>query len=44
MKILIFEKNGTKDKSLLNDEKYMNSLTKWFSKRVRQELFLFKTN
>ncbi|MBU4308175.1 MAG: site-specific DNA-methyltransferase [Nanoarchaeota archaeon] len=35
-----FEKNGTKDKSCLWSEKEMNSfLNKWFSKRVRQELF-----
>lgn len=35
-----FEKNGTKDKSSLLDENEMNSfLNKWFSKRVRQELF-----
>jgi hypothetical protein len=34
-----FEKNGTKDKSGLLNEKEMNSfLNKWFSKRVRQEL------
>lgn len=34
-----FEKNGTKDKTILLDEKSMNSfLSKWFSKRVRQEL------
>ncbi len=37
-----FEKNGTKDKSILLDEKKMNSfLSKWFSKRVRQELFYY---
>jgi len=35
-----FEKNGTKDKSGLLEEKEMNNfLNKWFSKRVRQELF-----
>jgi hypothetical protein len=35
-----FEKNGTKNKSKLLDEKEMNNfLNKWFSKRVRQELF-----
>jgi len=34
-----FRKNGTKDKSILLDEKKMsNFLAKWFSKRVRQEL------
>ena len=37
-----FEKNGTKDKTILLDEKKMNSfLSKWFSKRVRQELFYY---
>lgn len=37
-----FEKNGTKDKSGLFNEKGMNSfLNKWFSKRVRQELFYY---
>ena len=37
-----FEKNGTKDKSSLLNEKDMNSfLSKWFSKRVRQELFYY---
>ncbi len=37
-----FEKNGTKDKSGLLDEKNMNSfLERWFSKRVRQELFYY---
>ncbi|MEK6888841.1 MAG: DNA methyltransferase [Nanoarchaeota archaeon] len=37
-----FEKNGTKDKSGLLNEKEMNSfLNKWFSKRVRQELFYY---
>jgi len=37
-----FEKNGTKDKSGLLDEKDINSfLNKWFSKRVRQELFFY---
>jgi len=35
-----FEKNGTKDKTNLLNENEMNSfLNKWFSKRVRQELF-----
>ncbi len=37
-----FEKNGTKDKSGLLNEKDMNSfLNKWFSKRVKQELFYY---
>jgi len=37
-----FEKNGTQDKTILIDEKNMNSfLSKWFSKRVRQELFYY---
>lgn len=37
-----FEKNGTKDKSNLYNEKDMNTfLSKWFSKRVRQELFYY---
>jgi len=37
-----FEKNGTKNKSGLLNEKDMNSfLNKWFSKRVRQELFYY---
>ena len=37
-----FEKNGTKDKIILLDEKNMNSfLSKWFSKRVKQELFCY---
>jgi DNA modification methylase len=37
-----FEKNGTKDKSGLLNEKEMNVfLNKWFSKRVRQELFYY---
>jgi len=37
-----FEKNGTKDKSDLFNENEMNSfLNKWFSKRVRQELFYY---
>ncbi len=37
-----FEKNGTKDKTILLDEKDMNNfLSKWFSKRVRQELFYY---
>lgn len=35
-----FTKNGTKDKTILLDEKDMGKfLSKWFSKRVRQELF-----
>ena len=37
-----FENNGTKDKSGLLNEKEMNKiLNKWFSKRVRQELFYY---
>jgi len=37
-----FEKNGTKDKSNLLNEKEMNKfLNKWFSKRVRQESFYY---
>jgi len=37
-----FEKNGTKDKSNLFNENEMNNfLNKWFSKRVRQELFYY---
>ncbi len=37
-----FKKNGTKDKTIFLDEKNMNSfLSKWFSKRVRQELFYY---
>lgn len=37
-----FIKNGTKDKSKLLNEKDMNSfLNKWFSKRVKQELFYY---
>ena len=37
-----FDKNGTKDKSGLLNEKEMNPfLNKWFSKRVRQELFYY---
>ncbi|MEX0920473.1 MAG: DNA methyltransferase [Candidatus Pacearchaeota archaeon] len=37
-----FEKNGTKDSSELFSEKKMNNfLYKWFSKRVRQELFYY---
>jgi len=37
-----FEKNGTGDKSHLLDEKEMGSfLSKWFSKRVKQELFYY---
>src|SRR3972149_5128015 len=36
---VFFEENETKDKTILLDEKKMNSfLSKWFSKRVRQEL------
>lgn len=39
---IFFEKNGTKDKSGLLNENEMNSfLNKWFSKRVRQELFCY---
>jgi len=35
-------KNGTKDKSHLLDEGEMSSfLTKWFNKRIRQELFFY---
>lgn len=38
----LFEKNGTKNKSGLLNEKDMNSfLNKWFSKRVKQELFYY---
>lgn len=37
-----FEKNGTKDKKGLLNENNMNSfLNKWFSKRVKQELFYY---
>ena len=37
-----FKRNGTKDKSSLLNESGMNSfLNKWFSKRVRQELFYY---
>jgi len=37
-----FRKNGTKDKTILLDEKNMSGfLSKWFSKRVRQELFYY---
>jgi len=37
-----FEKNGTKDPSeLFNEENMNNFLYKWFSKRVRQELFYY---
>ncbi len=37
-----FQRNGTKDKTIFIDEKNMNSfLSKWFSKRVRQELFYY---
>lgn len=36
------EKNGTKDKTILFNEGNMNKfLSKWFSKRVRQELFCY---
>lgn len=36
----LFTKNGTKDKTILLDEKDMGKfLSRWFSKRVRQELF-----
>jgi len=38
----LFKKNGTKDKSNLLSEKEMNNfLNKWFSRRVRQELFYY---
>lgn len=37
-----FEKNGTKDKTILQDEKNISGfLSKWFSKRVKQELFYY---
>ena len=37
-----FENNGTKDKSgLLNEKEMNNFLNKWFSKRVKQELFYY---
>src|SRR3989344_218630 len=37
-----FENNGTKDKSGLLNEKEMDKfMNKWFSKRVRQELFYY---
>ena len=37
-----FTKNGTKDKSHLLDEGEMSSfLTKWYNKRIRQELFFY---
>lgn len=37
-----FEKNGTKNKSDLVNEREMNNfLNKWFSKRVRQELLFY---
>lgn len=37
-----FENNGTKDKTILIDEKNMgNFLSKWFSRRVKQELFYY---
>ena len=40
-----FEKNGTKDKSNLYKEKDMDVfLSKWFSKRVEQELFYYLKN
>ncbi len=36
------KKNGTKDKSHLADEKEMSSfLSKWFSNRIKQELFYY---
>lgn len=39
---VFFKKNGTKDKSSLYNEKDMNTfLSKWFSKRVKQELFYY---
>lgn len=39
---IFFEKNGTKDKLNLLDEKKMGSfLSKWFPKRVKQELFYY---
>jgi DNA modification methylase len=37
-----FDKNGTKNKSdLFNENEMNNFLNKWFSKRVRQELFYY---
>jgi len=37
-----FEGNGTRDKTILLDEKEMGRfLAKWFSKRVKQELFYY---
>ena len=37
-----FEKNGTKDKSHLANETEMSSfLSKWFSNRIKQELFYY---
>jgi len=37
-----FSKNGTKDKTILLDEKDMGKfLSKWFSKRVKQELLYY---
>ena len=37
-----FEKNGTKAKTILLDEKAIGSfVSKWFSKRVKQELFYY---
>jgi len=39
---VFFEKNGTKDKSiLLNENEIGKFLSNWFSKRVRQELFYY---
>ena len=39
---VFFEKNGMREKSGLLDEKKMNDfLSKWFSRRVRQELFYY---
>jgi len=39
---IFFEKNGTKDKTNLLNEKGMGVfLSKWFSKRVKQELFYY---
>lgn len=37
-----FKKNGTKDKTILLEEENMGGfLSKWFSKRVKQELFYY---
>lgn len=37
-----FEKNGTRDRSKLFDEKEIGGfLSKWFSKRIKQELFYY---